>query len=94
MGVFFFLGIFIPFLAILFCDEFDKMQIPYTREYHIPNLYNSLFGDDWSLCFCALTSVGALFILKGGEYVYVVHGHKRSCRKVKRKAVNSFGMVS
>ena len=40
MGVFFFLGILIPFLTIFFCDEFDKMQIPYTREYsNMPNLY-------------------------------------------------------
>ena len=29
--VYFILGIFIPFFSILFyCNEFDKMQIPYT----------------------------------------------------------------
>ena len=54
-----------PFLLILSCDEFDKMQIPYTRKYCIiPDLYYSLFGDDWNLRFCALITVGALFILK------------------------------
>ena len=40
MGVFFLLGIFMPFLTILFCNEFDKMQVPYTKEYlKIPDLY-------------------------------------------------------
>lgn len=60
MGVF--LEYLYPFLTILFCAEFDKMQIPCMREYNIPNLVYSLFGDDWNLRFCALTPVGALFI--------------------------------
>ena len=52
-----------PFLLILSCNEFDKMQIPYTRKYSIvQTLYYSLFGDDWNLRFCALITVGALFI--------------------------------
>lgn len=40
-GIFFsFLGIFVPFLDNTFCDEFDKMQIQYEKEYcHIPDLY-------------------------------------------------------
>lgn len=39
-GIFFsFLGIFVPFLDNTFCDEFDKMQIQYEKEYcHIPDL--------------------------------------------------------
>ena len=50
------------FLPILSCNEFDKMQVPYTREFYTQSVY-SLFGDDWNLRFCALISVGALFIL-------------------------------
>ena len=63
LGVFCFSGILIPFLTILFCVEFDKMQIPYTREYYYTQSVYSLFGDDWNLRFCALITVGALFIL-------------------------------
>ena len=32
-----------------------------------PSVY-SLFGDNWSLRFCALTSVGALFVCYGWKY--------------------------
>jgi len=66
-GCIFFLGIRIPFFDNTFyCDEFDKMQIPYTiGEYcNIPTSVYSLFGDDWNLRFCALITVGALFIFE------------------------------
>ena len=33
--------------------EFDKMQIPYMGELKYTRTVYSLFGDDWSLCFCA-----------------------------------------
>jgi len=47
---------------MLFCDEFDKMQIPYMREYNYTQSVYGLFGDDWDLRFCALITVGALFV--------------------------------
>ena len=40
------------------------------------NLVNNLFCDDWNLRFCALTSVGALFVLKGGEEMFDNIGFK------------------
>ena len=38
------------------------MQIPCMREYYYTQSVYSLFGDDWNLRFCALITVGALFI--------------------------------
>ena len=45
-------------------DEFDKMQIPLIGNNGVltPFFTLSWFGDYWSLRFCALTWVGALFI--------------------------------
>ena len=44
------------------------MQIPYTREYYYTQSVYSLFGDDWNLRFCALITVGALFLFfEGGK---------------------------
>lgn len=42
--------------------EFDKMQIRTARVVYAQSVY-SLFGDNWNLRFCALMTVGALFIL-------------------------------
>ena len=39
MGVFYFLGIHIPFFVHTLFIEFDKMQIPYRESCNIPNLY-------------------------------------------------------
>ena len=62
--VFPFWGYLYPFLTILFYAEFDKMQIPRMREYLYTQSVYGLFGDNRNLRFCALTSVGALFILE------------------------------
>ena len=60
---FLFLGILIPFFDDTIAVEFDKMQIPYSDSILYTQTVYSLFGDDWNLRFCALTPVGALFIL-------------------------------
>ena len=63
MGVFLFLGYLYSFWSILFHIAFDKMQIPYMKKYsNIPNLYIVCLATTWSLRFCAVTSVAALFI--------------------------------
>ena len=64
LGYFFFFRDISPFFRHTFCcDEFDKMQIPYTMKsiVYTQSVYG-LFGDDWNLRFCALITVGALFI--------------------------------
>ena len=57
-----FLGIIVRFFVHAHITEFDKMQIPIYEYVVTPILYISLFGDNRSLCFCALASVGALFL--------------------------------
>ena len=72
MGVFFFSGIFIPFLAILFYVEFDKMQIPHMKKYsNIPNLYMVCLATT-GICVFVRGFGRALFIFggKNGEEQY------------------------
>ena len=72
MGVFFFSGIFIPFLAILFYVEFDKMQIPHMKKYsNIPYLYMVCLATT-GICVFVRGFGRALFIFggKNGEEQY------------------------
>lgn len=55
--------------SILFsAQEFDKMQIPGGKKVcALADTLPGLFGDNRSLRFCALTSVGALFLFQKKE---------------------------
>ena len=61
-GYIFFLKDNYTFFTHTLIIEFDKMQIPYRRVCYTRSVY-SLFGDNWGLRFCALTSVDAFFYL-------------------------------
>lgn len=63
MGVFSFFikGYLYPFLTILQCNEFVKMQIPCSVVCYT-HLYIVCLATTWDLRFCALAHVGALFI--------------------------------
>ena len=60
-GCIFFLGYLYPFLAILSLLNLIKCKFRIERVLYTQSIF-SLFGDGWNLRFCALISVGALFL--------------------------------